>query len=224
MSTQNISAYTFRQLESTAESDQSPADVIARAWAEADAIREQARAEGEAAGRAEGLELARTEAAPALAAVAEAVVAVGATRDELTETLTRQAGELAVLIAEQVIAGAFAAEPERIVDVARAALRRLTDRHHVTVLVNPEDLELLSNAVQALQAELGGIEHLDVQADRRIERGGTIAQTAYGEIDATIGAQLQAARELLEAALAGDMSDAAEADDDAGPVVAIHGL
>ena len=48
----------------------------------------------------------------------------------------------------------------------------------MTVLVNPEDLELLSGAVKTLQGELGGIEHLDVQADRRVERGGAIAQTA----------------------------------------------
>ncbi len=93
----------------------------------------------------------------------------------------------------------------------------------MTVLVNPDDLELLSGAVKTLQSELGGIEHLDVQADRRIERGGAIAQTAYGEIDATISAQLQAARELVEAALAGD-GDRASDDVDAGEAVGVGGL
>ncbi|HEX3802921.1 MAG TPA: FliH/SctL family protein [Solirubrobacteraceae bacterium] len=225
MSSQNISAYTFRQLESSVELDGAPADVIARAWAEADTIREQARLEGGTAGYAEGIERAKAEASPAAAALAEAIRAVGGTRDEVVETLTRQAGELAVLIAEQIVAGAFTVEPERIVDVTRAALRRLADRHHVTVLVNPDDLELLTSAVQTLQSELGGIEHLDVQADRRIERGGAIAQTAYGEIDATIGVQLQAARELVEAAVSGDISDASlDDDDDAGEAVRAGGL
>jgi flagellar assembly protein FliH len=94
----------------------------------------------------------------------------------------------------------------------------------VTVLVNPGDLELVASAVQALQIELGGIEHLDVQADRRIERGGAIAQTVYGEIDTTIGAQMEAARELVEAAIAGDMAGAIYADDESDGVVNLHGV
>jgi flagellar assembly protein FliH len=224
MSSQTVSVYTFRQLESPIESDRTPADVIAGAVADADAIREQAHLAGEAAGRAAGVERAKAEIDQAAGALSEAIAAVSRTREELVETLTRQAGDLAILVAEQIAAGAFAVEPNRIVDLTRAALRRLADRHHVTVLVNPDDLELLADAVQTLQSELGGIEHLDVQADRRIERGGAIAQTAYGEIDATIGAQLKAAREIVEAALAGHVIAAPQSDGDAGEAVAAHGL
>lgn len=216
MSTAEISTYTFQQLESTDNSDRTPADVMARALADAERIRQQAQAEGHAAGYAAGVEQARAESAPLLAAVADAVRAVNGTRDELAETLTTQAGELAMLTAEHIIAGAIAAEPSRIADVVRGALRRLSDRHRVTVLVNPEDLELLSQSVKALQAELGGIEHLDVQADRRIARGGAVAQTVYGEIDVTVAAQLQTARELVTAALAGDSDDARERTEQSG--------
>jgi flagellar assembly protein FliH len=214
MSATEVNAYTFQQLESTDSSDRTPADVIARALAEAVGIREQARTEGHAAGYAAGAEQARTEAAPLLAAIADATRMVTDTREELAETLTAQAGELAMLTAEHIIAGAIAAEPARITDVVRGALRRLSDRHRVTVVVNPEDLELLSESVKTLQAELGGIEYLDVQADRRIARGGAIARTVYGEIDVTISAQLQTARELVTAALAGDSDVAGQADDD----------
>jgi flagellar assembly protein FliH len=224
MTTQNVSNYSFQQLESTVEAERTPQEVLARASAEADAIRERARAEGQAAGRAEGIEQARSEAASVLNGLAEAVRGVENTRDELVEMLTRQAGEVSLRIAEQMVGGTFAVQPERIVEVTRAALRRLADRHRVTVLVNPEDLELVAGAVQALQSELGGIEHLDVQADRRIERGGAIAQTAYGEIDATIGAQMEAARELVESAIAGDMAAAIYADDETDGVVNLNGV
>jgi flagellar assembly protein FliH len=224
MTSQNVSNYSFQQLESTVQAERTPQEVLARATGEADAIRERARAEGEAAGRAQGIEQARSEAASVLNGLAEAIRGVDNTRDELIETLTRQAGEVSLRIAEQMVGGTFAVQPERIVEVTRAALRRLADRHRVTVLVNPEDLELVAGAVQALQSELGGIEHLDVQADRRIERGGAIAQTAYGEIDATIGAQMEAARELVESAIAGDMTGAFDDDDEPGAAVALHGV
>lgn len=221
MSAQAIRTYTFQQLENASPLDRTPADVLAHAIADAEAIREQARAEGHAAGYADGLELARTEAAPLLTALAEAVAAITGTRDELAEMLSAEAGELALLTAEQMVAGAIAAEPQRIVDVVRGALRRIADRHRVTVLVNPAELELLIQSIPALQAELGGIENLDVQADRRVARGGAIAQTVHGEIDVSVAAQLQTARELVHAALSGDTSVLPHADEEAGgPVIA----
>lgn len=213
MSSQTVNSYTFRQLESTDSCDRTPADVMARALADAEQIREQARIDGHELGIQQGTEQARAETAAAIAALAEAVRRISETREELAETLTGQAGELAMLTAEHIIAGAIQAQPQRITDVVRGALRRMSDRHRVTVLVNPEDLDALQRSVSTLQAELGGIEHLDVQADRRISRAGAIAQTAYGEIDVSINAQLQSARELVAAALAGDADLAATSDD-----------
>jgi flagellar assembly protein FliH len=216
MSSQTVNSYTFRQLESTDNSDRTPSHVMARALADAEQIREQARVEGYELGVKQGTEQARGEVASAITAIADAIRGISDTREELAERLTEQAGELAMLTAEHVIAGAIDAQPQRIVDVVRGALRRLSDRHRVIVLVNPEDLEALKQAVSNLQAELGGIEHLDVQADRRIARGGAVAQTAYGEIDVTINAQLQSARELVAAALAGDSEDDGDEDRVAG--------
>jgi flagellar assembly protein FliH len=82
-------------------------------------------------------------------------------------------------------------------------MRRIADRRHVTLVVNPADLELMQESVLRLQSELGGIEHCNVQADRRVGRGGVIARTEAGEIDATIEAQLARAREIVAAELAG---------------------
>ncbi len=214
MPASNVSTYTFQQLESTAELDQSPEELLSRARQQADAVREQARAEGETAGRETGLAQAQAQAEPLLEALARAVQAVNDTREELVEKLTRQAGEVSLLIAEQMVASAFEVQPERVLDVIRAAMRRLGERHRITIRVSPDDFGLVTDAVQALQTELGGIEHLDVQTDARITHGGAIAQTSYGEIDATIEEQLHAARELVRAALAGDSAVAA-ADGDA---------
>ncbi len=143
MAAQNVSTYQFPQLEGTSATASSPAEAVASAHAEAQSIREQARAEGAAAGHLEGIAQAKAEVESALAALREAQRTILDTRDELVESLSRQAGELALQIAERVVVGAFEARPELIVDVARAALRRLSSRHHVTVMVNPQDMDRL---------------------------------------------------------------------------------
>jgi flagellar assembly protein FliH len=95
-------------------------------------------------------------------------------------------------------------QPERVVDVVRGALRRLVERGRITLLVHPDDLDIVRDAGDGLVAELGGIEHLDVQAERRVPRGGAIVRTMEGEVDATLTTKLDRAREVLEETLRDD--------------------
>jgi flagellar assembly protein FliH len=174
---------------------------LAAAQAEAGAIRAAARAEGHADGLEAGLAEGRAQIAAALAALEEAVAAVGALRDATAEVVEREAVELAVAVAEKVVAGALAVEPERVLDVVRGALRRLAERRRVTVLVHPDDLELVRSAAPGFAGELGGIEHCEVQAERRLTRGSAVVRTDEGQIDASVETQLARARELVEAEL-----------------------
>jgi flagellar assembly protein FliH len=206
-----IAAYTFRQLDAPVGSVTGVADVLSAAHSEADQIREHARAAGEAEGRAAGLAAARAETEPSLHALAGAVGALESLRDEIVAELERDAITLALRLAEQIVAGAIDVEPERMVDIAAVALRRIRDRRRVTLVVNPADLDLMIESVTALQSQLGGIEHLNVQSDRRVGRGGVLARTDEGEIDASLETQLARAREIVAAQLAGPDEDADDA-------------
>jgi flagellar assembly protein FliH len=196
-----IAAYTFRQLEAPAGSMRDVADVLSAAHADADQIRQQARAAGEAEGRAAGIAAARTELEPALRAAAGVAQVLDGLRDQVVAELEHDAVTLALRLAEQIVAGAIEVAPERVVDIAAVALRRIRDRQRVTLVVNPADLDLISESVIRLQSELGGIEHLNVQSDRRVARGGVLARTDEGEIDASIETQLARAREVVVAEL-----------------------
>ncbi len=165
--------------------------------ADAERIHVEARAAGEAEGRAQGVLAAHAEIDAALAALSRAVGEINALREDMAATLEREAVDLALSLAEQILAGALDVEPERVLDAVRGALRRLVDRHRVTVLVNPDDLELVSERMDAVKAELGGMDQCDVQADRRVGRGGVVVQTVAGEIDAQINVQLARAREVV---------------------------
>lgn len=205
-----VASYAFQQLDAPPPgSAEEIADVLSAVRAEADRIRDEARAAGEAEGRAAGIAAAQQAAQPALAALAAAAGAVNELRAQLAAEAEQDAVELAIRIAEQILAGAIAVQPERVVDVARNALRHLIDRRHVTLVVNPADLELVSDSVENLCSQLGGIEHLSVQADRRVGRGGAIARTEAGDIDAGLPTQLARAREIAMAALSPESADAA---------------
>lgn len=205
--------YAFPQLEAEAHFPGAPEDILSAAWAEAEQVREQARREGEAAGRADGLAAAAEQVAQAIGALAQAAAEINGLRDEVVAALESQSAELALALSEHIVGGAVEVAPRRVVDVTRGALRRLVERHRVIVVVNPADLELVADAGPSLQHELGGIDHLDVQADRRIGRGGVLVRTEYGELDASIAAQLQSAREIVAATLRGEDLDVADTDD-----------
>lgn len=158
-----------------------------------------ARAEGYEAGLAEG----RAQLAAATEALTAAAAELTAHRATVASACEDGMVELALRIAEQALGAALEVSPERVVDVVRGALRRLTERERVTVLVHPDDMELIRTAAPALVTELGGIEHLEVQAERRVARGGAVVSTGEGEVDATLATKLARAREVLTEELRG---------------------
>ncbi len=199
-----IDKYAFEQLEAPPGGFRTENDLLAGAWEQAEQIRDQARQTGDAEGRAAGFAAAQAEVESAISALNSALVATEQLCEELTSQLEHDAAELAFRLSEQILAAAIEVQPERVVDVARNALRRVTERRRVVLLVNPSDLEAIRESVPTLKAELGGIEHCDVQSDRRINRGGVILRTDAGEIDTTFDTGLLRAREIVADALKGE--------------------
>ena len=196
--------FDFETLEAPAPKP-SPVDeaaavmsAMAQAEAQAEQLREQAKAEGFAAGRAEALEGFQ----PALAALAAAAEQLDEHKAAVAAELERRAVDLGLALAAKVLAGALEAEPERVVESVRGALRGLVERERIIVLVNPDDMELVRGAMDEVRASLGGIEHCEVQAERRVGRGGCIVRTPVGDVDARVETKLERAGEVVAAALA----------------------
>jgi|tagenome__1003787_1003787.scaffolds.fasta_scaffold20512193_2 flagellar assembly protein FliH len=175
--------------------------VVEAARSEADQIREQARAEGFAAGHADGAAAAHAEAhaalTPAVQALHAAVQALEAERATLADRVEAGAVDLALELAGKVVAGAVEAQPERVLDVVRGALRCFMERERVQVLVHPDDLGIVRAAIDEIAGELGGIEHIEVQEERRIGRGGATVRTATAQVDASLATKLDRAREVV---------------------------
>jgi flagellar assembly protein FliH len=195
-------SFAYEQLEaSQAPPRDAAARLLLQAQAEAERLREEARAEGYADGRAAGHADGLQEMSSASEALGQALLAAEAQRSASAEALERDAIEFAMALAEKVLAGAFQARRELIVDVVQGGLRRLNDRRGLSILVNPADLEIVKAALGELQTQASGIELADLQADQRVAVGAAIVRTAEGEVDASVHTQLERAREVIAAEL-----------------------
>ena len=145
---------------------------------------EEGREAGLVEGRNEGLEAVRQEAEKIQALTLACAQAIEKIEEETGEALLN----LAVNIARQVLRNTLKAEPERILDVVREILQ--VDGSHQGILklrVNPADLDLIDEYLQ----KDGTVTHWRLQADMSIDRGGCIAETALGNIDATLQTRWQ---------------------------------
>lgn len=201
------SGFDFEQLTPPAPVEPAPSletaaaqarAIVAAAEAEAARIREQARQDGLAEGFAAGRDSVRADLEPAAHAMAEAVETLQRLEADAADRVEAHAVELAVRLAEKVVAGAIEAQPERLLDVVRGALRTIVERERIVVLVHPQDLDLMRESVAGLTGSLGGMEHVEVQEERRVRRGGAIVRTAYGEVDARLDTKLERARAAVE--------------------------
>jgi flagellar biosynthesis/type III secretory pathway protein FliH len=128
-------------------------------------------------------------------------MAVQADVVDRADRLEAHAVDLGLFLAEKVLGGALAVQPDRVIETVRGALRGIVERERITILVSPEDLALVRDSISEVVGSLGGIEHCEVQAERRVGRGGCVVRTADGDVDARIETKLQRAREVIESAL-----------------------
>jgi flagellar assembly protein FliH len=171
--------------------------IIADAQAEAAAIRDIARREGYAEGMVAGRADLRQLGEPAVQALSEAVTRIRELEARVADEVEQQAALLAIDVAEKVVAGALEIEPERVLDVVRGALRAIVERERLVIQVHPDDLDIVREGLDELTGALGGIEHVEVQEERRVPRGGAVVRTVVGEVDASIRSKLDRAREAV---------------------------
>lgn len=194
--------FVLEQLEAKGElvgAGASPADraaeIVAQAEARAAEIEQAAREAGLEIGRREGLEVAAAEAAQLRTLLQSTVEAVEAAQAEFVAAAELHAVELAVQLAEKIVCAAVEVDPQRVCDVVSGTLRRIAERDRIVLELNPEDVEIVRAWVEGEGQTWGRIE---IHAERRVARGGCVARTPEGEIDARASEQLAAAAELLK--------------------------
>ncbi len=106
--------------------------------------------------------------------------------------------ELAIAIAEKVIAGSVPLDKKIILRQVQEAIKQSIDKEWVLVRVNSEDFETLKKARTDL-VEKSGIQKIEIIEDDSIGAGGCIIETPSGNIDSRLTEQMNAVvKELRE--------------------------
>ena len=184
-----MEAFSYDQFEAR--------DVVRKSQPAIDEALARGYDDGYRAGIAEAL-------APASQALAAALAANEEAAEELADASERRAVELALMIADKILASSLELQPELIVDVVAGALRRVSTPQHVTLQLNPGDLDLVRGSIEQLADGPSVLERLEVVGERRIPRGGCVLQTTEGEIDGQISEQLARTGEVLRDNLSPD--------------------
>jgi flagellar assembly protein FliH len=177
------------------------ARIIKEAEDEAEAIRQEARttfdagkreAEDEArkAGREEGYREGSEEVQRLIERLRTMLDRAQDKRAEILAETEQQVIDLSLLIARKVIKVITEGQRNIVISNVIQALRKVKSRGVITIRVNLADLKLTSEHTADFIKQVEGARSIQVVEDSRVDTGGCIIETDYGEIDARISSQL----------------------------------
>jgi len=144
--------------------------------------------QGHADGYQQGYDAGQAASAAEAARLAEAAQACAHALHHLETDVGQALISLAVSIAQQVVRSALQVDNEKILDVVQDILRATDGSQAILRLrVNRDDEALIRRYL----SNDPSIQNWRVMADDSIERGGCIAETALGNIDATLQTRWQ---------------------------------
>ena len=122
-------------------------------------------------------------------------------RKKMLDSTERQLIDLVLLISTKVVK--VISEKTRAVVIAnvKESLKKVSRDTEITIRVNTKDLEITTKHKNSFIKMVEGLEKVTVEEDSRVDPGGCIIETSFGDIDARIQKQLglleERIRELL---------------------------
>ncbi|WP_372679348.1 FliH/SctL family protein, partial [Desulfosarcina sp.] len=159
-------------------------------------LTEAAFKKGRDQGRTEAIAEQQEAVDQGAAALARAVEEIVRVRQQDVDRMETETVRLALAIAKKVI-GHEAEYGPVIHHVLKAAMKKVVDTRHLTVRLNPQDIDTVNGFKQELILADDFGAHLRLEADEAILRGGCIIETKLGDLDARIDQQIKIIEDLL---------------------------
>jgi len=168
-----------------------------------EAIKAEAWREGFQQGYDEGVRLATQEQQQTAAQLGALLQGIATDTEEFVRGLQDEIVELALAVAEKVIAREVQTDREIVVNVVRAALAEIHDATELRIRVHPEDYALVEPRWQDMLPR-SVAQHSELLADDLVERGGCAVETRIGYVDGQLKTRLNQIVTAFQAVLDGE--------------------
>lgn len=182
----------------TAEAADIIRNALEDARRESSAIKEEARETGFAQGKKEALAKAAAEATAIRDQARSVLRQAEEMRRKTLASLEGEIIELAKEIAQKILHSELAQNTETVLAVAREAIGLLENREEVILYVHPTQVNFFESKKEKFQHALPPKGILHIIADPGIEPGGCVAETQYGKVDAGLDARWRALVRALD--------------------------
>jgi len=171
--------------------------LVESARAEAETIQRDAYHAGFEQGERAGRELALQKIEPTIQMFMNLIEGLKREREEQIRRHENELIKIAFLIAAHILRKQVELHPEVVREVVEAALAKVDRTQHVHLFLAPNDCQLIQQQLAFFESHGWPPEHLHLEPDPTITRGGCRVETETGNIDATIETQLKAMKTLL---------------------------
>lgn len=174
----------------TGEAEDKAARIEAEARQKADSIVEEAKRTALDQGKEEGYRTGEEEVNRLIGRLHDIINAAIDERRSILQRTERQIVDLVLMISRKVVKIIAENEKRVVVENVREALKKVEGDTEITIRVNTRDLNLVSRHKKQFIAAVESLKQVKVEEDSRIEPGGCVIVTSFGDIDARIKNQL----------------------------------
>ncbi|MCF8040390.1 MAG: flagellar assembly protein FliH [Desulfohalobiaceae bacterium] len=158
-----------------------------------EAIKKEAYTRGKSDGRQE----AEGKLHTASQALADGLEQISRLRESLLTKSKEDMVRLIIGVARQVIQTEVEEKKEIVVKTVTRALEAAVQSDEYTITVHPEDLKVVTEQEPLLLAGMRGLQNISFRTDEAVSRGGCLAESHTGDVDAAIETQLNEMHEHL---------------------------
>lgn len=138
-------------------------------------------------GRAAGAEEAAARLEPVLERLTRSVQELIEQRRSFRREAEEDVVKLALAVGRRILHRELSVDPEALLGVVKAAVKKLEAREVHRLRVHPADAPMIQKHFE----QLGRLEQIEVVAAAGLERGAVLLDTAQGSLDASVETQLE---------------------------------
>lgn len=148
-------------------------------------------------GTNEGMKQGLARSEEEIARFQEMVDTLSAQWKDTLKTYDAAVADLAIRAARKIVDAEVARDPDVVLQAVHDCLAYVEDKTKVIIRVNPDDLEAVRRHRNDWLESLESIDHLLIEAEPSVTRGGCVVETPIGDVDAQIEERLERLRTAL---------------------------